>query len=482
MTMNTKRSFGLKLLAAGGALVVIAFVWWWHVTGVRQATVLAALPPVPDLSTVPGMMRERIMDADTRARNRRHAQEGMAELAQLYHANGFLEEAAGCYAGLAALQPTEPRWPHLHATILAGYGDAGPAIALWRRVTELAPDYVPARIRLGDCLLKANRTDEASAAYEAVLKIEPAQAHALFGLARIDYEAERWDQARQRLEIVVNSTNYQLGYDLIVTLYERLGVQDRARAIRGRASASGAYRDPADPWLDGLVEYCFDPFRLTLHAGVLGRMGDRTTAQRLLERAIELVPNDVAARFQLGTLAVEQGNAKLATEQLERCTMLAPDFADGWAHLSSLQAQQGNSVAAERTLAAGLKNCPQSPGLHLMRARNLRKAGRAEEAINEYLISARLRPNEPEAYLELGNTYIGLSREEEGIAQIRAALQAEPENPTALSILAYHAITRADESEAREWMGRVANQPRVTPETVSALTRAYRQRFGRDFN
>jgi predicted Zn-dependent protease len=129
----------------------------------------------------------------------------------------------------------------------------------------------------------------------------------------------------------------------------------------------------------------------------------------------------------------------------------------------------------------GLKNCPQSPGLHLMRARNLRKAGRPEEAINEYMISARLRPNEPDAYLELGNTYIGMGREAEGIDQIQAALEAEPENPTALSILAFQAITRASEDEARRWMTRVANQPRVKSEMMTGLLRAYRERFGREW-
>lgn len=476
--MKTKRkilivTLFVALIATGAA------GWWWIETGAQRALIVESLPVLPDLTAVPAMMRERIIDADTRARTRTGGTDALAELAQLYHANGFLLEATICYGGLERLQPSEPRWMHLHATILAGYGEADPALELWSRVVQMAPGYVPAHLRMGDCLLKANRAGEAVAAYEAALKIEPNQAHAMFGLARIDFEAERWDKARERLERVVSQTNYQLGYDLIVTLYERLGLLDRARAIRGVASASGAYRDPADPWLDGLTEYCFDPFRLSLNAGVIARLGDRPGAQRLLERAIELAPNDVGSRFQLGTLAVEQGNVKLATEQLERCTVLAPDFADGWAHLSSLQAQQGNTVAAERTLALGLKNCPQSPGLHLMRARSLRKAGRPEEAINEYMISARLRPNEPEAFLELGNTYISLDRTAEGIAHIRAALDAEPENPIALSILAFHAITQSDEKEAKQWMKRVTNQPRVKHETVAALTRAYQEKFGR---
>lgn len=477
--MKTKRVF--LVLMAVVVVGLAGFVWWWQKAGAELAVVEASLPAVPELSAAPAMMREKIIAADARARTRSAAEQSLAELAQLYHANGFLEEAMIAYAGLERLQPNEPRWPHLHATILAGYGEAEPALELWRRVTQLAPAYVPAKLRTGDTLLKANRPEEAAEAYSAVLELDPAQAHALFGLARVDFEAERWDQARRRLEDVVRLTNYQLGYDLIVTLYERLGMQDRARAIRGAAAASGAYRDPADPWLDGLIEYCFDPFRLSLNAGVVARLGDRATAQRLLERAVEIAPNDVAPRFQLGTLAVEQGNAQLATEQLERCTILAPEFADGWAHLSSLQAQQGNLVLAERTLTAGLKHCPDSPGLHLMRARNLRRVGRLEEAINEYKISARLRPNEPEAFLEMGNTYIALKRDADGIAQIQAALNAEPGNPTALSILSFHAITQGDEEEARRWMEQVDNQPRITREALAALKRAYRQQFGREW-
>jgi tetratricopeptide (TPR) repeat protein len=465
----------LVILGAAGVLV------WWNQAGSRLEQVVAVLPRLPDLATAPEMMRDQIQNADAAARSRSTALDGLRELGQLYHANGFLEEAARCYQGLERLEPAEPKWPHLHATILAGYGEAEPALALWQTVLELAPNYIPARLRMADCLLKANRSEEAAAAYVAVLKIDPNQAHAEFGLARIDFEAERWQPALQRLERVVRQTNYQLGYDLIVTLYERLGMQDRARSLRGVAAASGAYRDPQDPWLDGLLDLCFDPFRLSLNAGVVARLGDKASAQRLLERAVELAPNDVATRFQLGTLAVEQGNFILAADQLERCTILAPEFSDAWAHLSGLQEQQGDRAAAERTLAQGLKNCPQSPGLHLMKARNLRKAGRLEEAVNEFMISVRLRPNEPEAYIELANTLITLERVPEGIEQLKAALTAQPENPMALSILAFHAITTGDETEARNWLLRVANQPRVSKETAQGLATAYQNQFGREW-
>jgi tetratricopeptide (TPR) repeat protein len=201
----------------------------------------------------------------------------------------------------------------------------------------------------------------------------------------------------------------------------------------------------------------------------------------MLERAIEITPNDVAMRFQLGTLAVERGNLTLAVDQFQRCTVIAPDFADAYAHWSALETQRGDVAAAERILATGLRNCPQSPGLHLMRARDLRKAGRTEEALNEFMISARLRPNEPDAYIELGNTLVGLNRVEEGVEQWKAALNAEPEHPGALSILAFYAITSGNQPEADRWLARIAAQPRVTKDRLTQLSAAYRKQFGQDY-
>ena len=267
-----------------------------------------------------------------------------------------------------------------------------------------------------------------------------------------------------------------------MSLYERTGQRDRALAIRGAAKASGAYRDPPDPWLDEILDACFDPYRLALAAGLAaGRSGGVATAVRLLERAIELAPDDVSSHFQLGSLAAEQKNYQVARTQLELCTTLAPDFADGWARLSALQVQLGEGTAAERSLSAGLKNCPNSPGLHLMRARNLLRAERTGEAINEFMISIRLRPNEPDAYIELGSTYVGLGRVDEGVEQLRLALEADPANPTALAILAYSAIAAGKEPEARQWLARVALQPRVPHDRVEQLRAAYRQTFGHDW-
>lgn len=474
MKKNTGRAF----LIFVAATIFVAGAWWWHRAGEIQTLVRAHRPVPPDLADAPPAMRDQIIASDARTQTRLGASAGLAQLSRLYHANGFLGEAVRCYEGLEKLDSSEPRWFHRHATILAGFGEIEPALVLWRQTAVLAPDFLPAQLRIGDAELKSNRPTAAAASYHAVLQRDPENSYALLGLARIDYEAQRWDQARSRLETVVSRTNYALGYDLIVTLYEKTGRPEQAVAIRAAHKASGAFRDPPDPWLDEIMDVCFDANRLALTAGFIAGNGDQAQALQLLERAITLAPEDASLRFQLAMLCLAQGNTSAARDQLKRCTRLAPDFPDGWAQLSQLQAQSGEPHAAAATLAAGLAQCPHSPGLHLMRARDLKKSDQPEEAIGEFSESIRLRPNEAAAYIELAYLLIALNRIDEAIPLLQQSLEAEPGNPMALSTLTFHAISTGNESAARRWFENIRRQPRVTLEEVAGLRAAFQEQFG----
>lgn len=457
-------------LAGGG--------WWFHAATTIRNEVIARLPPTPDLSSAPSDLRERILAADAQAQTRGGALAGLTELSSLYHANGYLNIAILAYRGLAELDPTNARWPHLHASILAGFGDAAPAITLWQRATELDASYIPARLRLADLLLKDNQSAEAETVYRDVLERDRDNAWAQLGLARLELEAENWTDARRRLERIVQITNYSLGYDLIVSLYERLGMTKEAEAIRGRAMASGAYRDPTDPWLDELMSDCYDSFRLALEAGAKARHGEVDTAKAWLERAITVSPHDVSAHFQLAGFLLEQRDVEGAATHYRRCTELDPQFADGWAQLSALQARLGNMTESQRLLEEGLKNCPDSPGLHRMQARRLRDNGQTGAAILAFRKAIKLRPNEPDPHLELGTTLLGMDRRAEGIAQVREALVWDPLNPTGLGIMAFNAIEQNNQAEAKHWLSQIARQPRLERAQVNSLLDAYRKAFG----
>jgi len=471
-----------RKIAVTGACAVVALAagaGWWRADA-KRAVVQAGLPAETAVPSTPGELRARIAAARSRVGGLTGGAVALAELSRLYHANGFLREAMQCYAVLEKLSPAEPRWLHRHATLLAGFAEAEGAAARWHRVMTLAPDYLAAQVRLGDLLLKENQPARATAVFAAVLQREKDHSHALLGLARIELEAGRWAEARGRLETVVAKTNYALGYDLIVTVWEHFGEHARAAELRGRAKASGAYRDVADPWLEELMEECHDVYRLSVEAGAAHRRGESATARRWLERAVRLAPEDVAARFQLAGLLAEQRDAAGARREWERCTVVSSTFADAWAQWAASLQQSRDAAGAERVVAAGLRACPDSAGLWVMRARQSREAGRATEAVAAYEAAIRYRTNEADAFLELATTLFRMERVPEGLIRLEQGLAAEPEHPPTLALLAFHAITSGDEAAARAWMLRVERQPRVAREQVERLRAALRARFGPD--
>lgn len=477
--MNSRRTILIVIGVMLAAATAGAAFTWRRAERQRREAVLAAIPRRPDLGRLPAELAQRVLSCEQRVTAGSDAVAALGELSRLYHINGFFAEASQCYQGLVQADPNNPRWPHRFAAILAGYGQLDDAVPLWRRTVKLAPDFLPARLRLGDALLKMNRSEEAAKVYAAVLDREPENAYALLGLARIDVAAGQWNAARERLEIVVQRSKYSLGYDLLPTVYEHLGETGRAEAIRARAKASGAYYDVPDPWLDELISDCYDTYRISAAAGTADHAGDTRGAMRILERALVLAPDQAVFQYQMGSYYLRLRDPSGARRCFERCTTLAPDFSDGWAQLVDLLMKLGDRSNAERALAAGLANCPNSPGLHLQRAQQFSAAGRFPEAIADFQDAIRLRPDEAEAHVDLAAVYFQLDRTDEGIAEIHRALKVEPEHPGALATLAFNAINLGDEAGAREWLLHVRQQPRVAPEVRDVLVRAYREKFGR---
>jgi tetratricopeptide (TPR) repeat protein len=464
------------LLAVVTCFAIVG-AWWWR--GYRQACAIAeSLPKQPNLVNMAAELRERVREANEHAARGPEQLSALGELALLYHANGYIAEARLCYKCLEQVEPKNPSWKYRHALIVSGFGEFGLAVSLLRQAIELDPNYMPARLRLGDILLKDNQIKEAIAVYDAVQVREPGEPYSLLGLARCDMDQDLWSAACQKLEKVVAATNYALGYDLIVPVYEHLGMNDRAAEIRGRMKAWGAFRDMADPWMEELNADCYDSYQLSVAAGVLKIRGEKEAARTLLERAVNLSPKNAPLHFQLALLLVDFSEYAKAKRELELCTQLEPTFADGWAYLSGVLSTMGDATAAQQIFTAGLSHCPDSPGLHRMYAKQLQAQGHIDEAIQQYRESIRLRPTEADPYIELGMVLFSAKRDEEGLKEFSRALEAEPENPMVLSTLAFYAISTGDQAAARQWMHRIRNQPRVTADDLEHLNASFQQAFG----
>ena len=467
---------GSAIVAIG---LTVAGYFFWR-TRERRAVAEASIPPQPGLSDKPAELSQRIRECEQRIKAGSDALGALTELSQLYHANGLYAEAGQCYRGLLRIDSSNPRWSHRFATIVAGYGELNDAVGLWRRTVALAKDYTPAWIHLADSLLKLNQSAEASNLYKTVLKREPDNPYALLGLARIDMDAGRWKDARERLESAVAKSDYTVGYDLLVNVCEQLGDTNRAQEILSQHKVSGAFFDIPDPWLREMYFDCYDSYQLSVVGGTADREGDRGTGLSLVERAVSLEPNNGYYHFQASTLYKELGNPSKARQELETAVKLSPALADAWESLFSLLNTLGQKEDAWRTLANGLAHCPDSPSLHFQRGRFLLAANRLEEAIPDLKKAAALRPDDASSFFALALVYSSLGRSIESHAALQDALIAEPGFPPALCTLARRSIVGGDEPNARVLMQKVKDQPRVPPQERLKLEQAFQQKFGRN--
>lgn len=466
-------------VAAGFAVCVASVVGgfrWWR-SAQRNELLSISRPAVPDLSDRPVAFRERLSAVNERVGHGPAPMQAMIELSRLYDANGFLSEASACYEALLRVDASNAHWPYLLSVIQAGYGRLEGALPLVRRAIELDPDYPAARLSLGDILLKLNHPKEAALEYERLANIGEFRPFAQIGLVRCDIDAQRWTSARERLlQIVRDKPQFDPAWELLGTVNERLGNENEAEAARQRVT----HRKPQspDPWVEDLLGYCYDSYRLAVAAGAAQNSGNLGRATELLKRAAAVNPSDSTAMVELGKALAQRGDAEGALQNLKRSVAVSPGNANGWAALALFLAARGDAAGAEKTLAEGLAHCPDSPNLHLGNGRRLAQAGDLGGAAVEYRKVIRLRPDEADAYLDLAQVLFRLKLLDEARSTLVSVLSVQPEHPVAVARLAHLAITSGDESAARNWLQHVRQQPRVPSQVRDDLVAAFRKRFG----
>jgi Flp pilus assembly protein TadD len=303
--MNRLLTSGLLVLAATAS--GLGYVGWKKHVAQREWS--ATRPELPALvgPASPGL------DARLAALSSRLSQyppdpAALAEFTRVCHANGELSSAIAGYTTLLKMEPAEPRWPYRLASILAGYGRLAEAVPHLRRTVELAPDYLTARLKVAEALLKSNATTEAEAVYTEVLRRDAENIYGLVGLARCQLQAEQLTFARSTLQRAVashpESSNAQ---SLLGTVLERLGNAQGAELARNRVRQGGHYAEPADPWMSELLADCHDPYTLLIASSAAVAESRSADALPILARGLALAPNDARLHRQLAKTHASMG-------------------------------------------------------------------------------------------------------------------------------------------------------------------------------
>ena len=254
------------------------------------------------------------------------------------------------------------------------------AISIAEKILE-KENLPEARYFLAVLLVQKEKYDRALKQIRKIDRKAPEYPEALFLQVRILREQNRLDEARQILEknIVAADLRNSEMYIMLAALHELQGRDDLSKKVL----------------LQGLEVYPEDENLLYQYALLLENNGDHSAALLIMQRIIELKPDNAAALNFVGySWADKKINLDKALDYIQRAIELKPE--NGYIH--------------------------DSLGWVYFRL------GRFEQAVKELEAAIKLSPNDPAILDHLGDAYLASGRTRQALETYRKAVKSSTDN------------------------------------------------------
>ena len=435
---------GPRAALAVGALVVLAVAAAWGTSRLMSRAVPAARSSIVALPDLPDRMPASLVLVLTRADQalRRAIADGAdaavvgraaGRLGQLYQANLDGVRAEQCYELALTRDAENPRWTYLLALVRQTRGESESVTALLERAVQLAPEYSPAWLKLADNQFKRGLDDRARASYDRRLALSPEDPYARFGLARLAVGRSEWEVARRHLESAAAGESFDAVYQLLASVYEQFGQSPQQQAALARAEAARRFFPAPDPWFDELLEQSHDVPWLLLNVSRYASAGQAPMAQRILERARRLDPDNPEVYVAFGRYASDVAQARAA---LEAAVSLAPDHAAAHVSLGEMLLRENRPRDAEVVLRKAIALEADLATAHKNLGLAVAAGGRFAEALEHVRRAQALSPNTVSFDYSLATILQQAGRRAEAAREFRRILQRWPSHAGATQALA----------------------------------------------
>lgn len=361
-----------------------------------------AKPPPADLPAIPELNVEQFPLAVRQQLGQAYA--AVTEEPLDADANGYLGmllrlyeqpgEAEVFLQRAHSLKPERFQWLYYLAELKAYQGDHALAEQLFHDALALKPDNAGARIQLGEALLNQGKLDEAMVLYKALVADHPTFGEGHYGVGRVLLQQGDAEGAIAALLRTMAITGpFGRGFYLLGTARRQLGQQEQARTD---LELYERYRDVAPAGNDRLMGRMQSMNRsdqpLVKLANQAGARGHIDEAIKLLQRAIELNPDSLAAHTSLVGVYGSQGEFDLAERHYRTAAAIDPGVA-------KLQYNLGVARLTEKRLV---------------------------EARDAFTRAIEINPQDADSFAQLGLTYEMQALPDKAAEQYRKALEVEP--------------------------------------------------------
>ena len=473
-----KKSWRVWIVAIAVLVIVFALVQ------LRRQSAAARLPQLPDLAAHPKAVGEHLRERDAAAHASPTSASAVGALCVAYHADLIYDLAERCYVAVEELDSSDWQWTYYRALAESERGSGDALAAGMRRVVELAPDFGPAWLRLGEAEFKGGRHDAAADAWRrAESSREPDRtspagtavhvasvqlsSYAALGLARVALAHGDADGARQVLEpIAAAAPAFGPAFRLLGETYSRLGRDADALRVMSHADRQAAYAPYADPMVDRLARESRSSTFLLQQAAATDLVDNAPWKEFLLRRANQFDPSNPAVIYELGTLLRYLRRDADALESFLRYEQLVPDDYQGLGQIGSCLGDLGRYTEAESYLRRALELADDAI-THYDLAFVLTRMGRVKDAVGEYERALERDPAHVKARTNLAVNLVNLGQVERASRELTRVLAIDPGNASAHTNLG---LVFAQQGKIEPAVRELREALRIDPMQVQART------------
>lgn len=352
-------------------------------------------------------------------------------LGLIYAANSMWALANKSFENAAKIAPAEYLWRYHLALSDQEIGAIDKSIEILQELTQEAPGFAPAYNRLGELLLQQGNLNDAEAAYQRVMTLQPTAPHGKVGLAEVHIHRGDSAAAIPILEQVTRTNpDYRVANYLLGVAYRNSGRGADARPQLERGS-NAKKQFLSDPYSSRIETYKVSSAARNRRAVQLLRAGKAAEASQVFRKMLESDPDNVTILNNLAIALMRQEKFADAEEALNQALAVNSSKFTTYSNLSSLALRRGDVPQALAFSREAVARAPDRYESHFWLGRILLSDGNLEGAISSLRNASRLNKGHVAPHLYLGEAYLRSDQPEAAIEQFELALRLEPGLPRA---------------------------------------------------
>jgi len=414
----------VRRLLVGTVIAVVVLsggLWFFWPTPVPEPPRIATQGLDPEIVEALDRARQAVVESPRSAR-------AWGELGEVFLAHVYHPEAIFCFEQAEKLDPANYRWPYLQAMARLHTDPDGARICLERSARRAKTDFVP-HLRLAETLLLLERFDEADAAFQKVLEMQPGHPRAYYGRGRAALQRGALTEALGYLSLAAdNPVSRKAAQQALAELYRREGDTDEAQRHARRAQELPADNPWPDPILASVQAKAVGVNERMEQARALFASGDLAGSRALVEAVLRKDPSHAPAYKLLGSILFRQNDFAGAERALREAIHLNPDEAGSLALLGGLLAMRKQHAEAISVLRRAFEVNPSAHEPCFNLARTLAEVGQRDEAITVLRTGLRFRPDAVVLHKELGRLLLQVGKAGEAASVLEKAALHSPDD------------------------------------------------------